>query len=292
VRALARDVARSRVIIACGPLFGAESIIATVATAIGNGQAICDNKTYGIQGDDEIHIINGSTPLVTPEGYFGGCIIESGPQTNILLTENKAFRKNIMQNLIHPYIEEISYIPTKTSAVTAPSQEEAEFETTVSESENYIAEVQEYESESQVTDGLPVPADEHNVEFIMDGDDSEADADSKEEKIVVDENYNLMYTKVETPKEIKSRYNEPYVSSESDKMFISNNEENEEAEKKRKKEKKERSVNITLVLLFMVLTLAILAVLYLLVLRPMTMGADVGEYIKEIFGTASNNTLV
>ena len=55
VRALARDVARSRVIIACGPLFGPESIIATVATAIGNGQAICDNKTYGIQGDDEIH---------------------------------------------------------------------------------------------------------------------------------------------------------------------------------------------------------------------------------------------
>ena len=39
VRALARDVARSRVIIACGPLFGADGTIATVATAIGNGLA-------------------------------------------------------------------------------------------------------------------------------------------------------------------------------------------------------------------------------------------------------------
>ena len=57
-------------------------------------------------------------------------------------------------------------------------------------------------------------------------------------------------------------------------------------------EKKEKSVNISIVLLVMLLALALLAVLYLLVLRPMTMGADVGEYINEIFGIASDNISV
>ena len=293
VRALARDVARSRVIIVCGPLFGAESIITTVGTAIGNGLAICDNKTYGIKSEDEIKIINGSTPLVTPEGYFGGCIIESGPQTIILLTENKAFRKSIMQNLIHPYIEEISYIPTKTPLVTAPVQEEeTEFETAVSESENYISEVEEYESEPQTQEGevLPVPTDEHNIEFIMDGEDETDQAEPEKAKIITDD-YKLMYTEVETEAEIKSRYAEPYVPSESDNMFLSTR--MDDGDKiKHKKEKKEKTTNITIVLLIMILALSILAIVYLLVLRPITMGVDIGEYIQEIFGIANENTLV
>lgn len=294
VRALARDVARSRVIIACGPLFGAESIITIVGTAIGNGLAICDNKTYGIKSEDEIHIINGSTPLVTPEGYFGGCIIESGPQTIILLTENKAFRKSIMQNLIHPYIEEISYIPTKTPLVTTPAQEEeTEFETAVSESENYIAEVQDYESEPQAQedDTLPTTTDEHNVEFIMDSEEESAPAEPEKAEVVIDDDYKLMYTEIETEKEIKSRYTEPYIPSESDNMFLSTRTEDAD-EIARKKDKKEKTTNITIVLLVMILALSILAIAYLLVLRPITMGVDIGEYIQEIFGIASENTLV
>ena len=252
-----------------------------------------ENKTYGIKSEDEIKIINGSTPLVTPEGYFGGCIIESGPQTIILLTENKAFRKSIMQNLIHPYIEEISYIPTKTPLVTAPVQEEeTEFETAISESENYISEVEEYESEPQIQEGevLPVPTDEHNIEFIMDGEDETDQAEPEKAKIITDD-YKLMYTEVETEAEIKSRYAEPYVPSESDNMFLSTRMDDGD-EIKHKKEKKEKTTNITIVLLIMILALSILAIVYLLVLRPITMGVDVGEYIQEIFGIANENTLV
>ena len=143
VKALARDVARSRVIIACGPIFGNDGLISVVATAIGSGLTICDNKTYGINTEDEIHIINGSTPLVTPSGYFGGCIIESGPQTIILLTENRAFRKSIMQTLIHPYIEEISYIPMNVIS-TATQEAEPEPEVAVSEGEEYVTEDENY----------------------------------------------------------------------------------------------------------------------------------------------------
>ena len=116
VHNLARAVSRSRVIILVGALFGGDGIIETAAQAIGKTLAEVDNRRYGIAGDEKITIINGATPLVTPDGYFGGCIIESGPQSMILLSENKSVRKTIMATLIHPYIEELCAIELKTKS--------------------------------------------------------------------------------------------------------------------------------------------------------------------------------
>lgn len=136
VHSLARAVSRSRVIIACGGLFGEDGLINSVAQAIGRPLAAADNKAYGIDDENEIEIIKGSMPLVTGEGYFGGCIIESGPQTIILLTENKSIRKPIMSSLIHPYIEELSLLQASSALEdeqaareeSAPAGETAETE--------------------------------------------------------------------------------------------------------------------------------------------------------------------
>ncbi len=114
VHMLSRAVSRSRVIICCGPLFGEAGLIAGISAAIGRPLEKVDNKAYGINGEDEIQIIKGSLPLVTSNGIFGGCIIESGPQSIILLSESKGIRKTLMTSLIHPYIEDISYVPTQT----------------------------------------------------------------------------------------------------------------------------------------------------------------------------------
>lgn len=107
VHSLARAVARSRVILIAGPIFGDENTIEIVAQALGAKTEIVDNAAYGIASDEEINIIKGALPLVSNDGSFGGCIIESGPQTMILLTDNKALRKNLMSTLIHPYISEL-----------------------------------------------------------------------------------------------------------------------------------------------------------------------------------------
>lgn len=298
IKALARDVARSRVIIACGPLFGSDGLISTVATAIGNGTAVCNNKTYGINSDETIHIINGSTPLVTTDGYFCGCIIESGPQTIILLTENKTFRKSVMQTLIHPYIEEISYIPSGSSSIVAPTTQNAqpEFETAVNGEENYITQVdKEYEADSGEEDVTQVvTGDEHNIEFVMDNDaDSSKDDAQDETALKADSIYDNLYTEVETPEEIKSRYDEPYTTSESDNMFIAESlveEETEEPEFTGDK-KTTLGLDITIVVLVLLLLLAILALIFLVVVRPMTMGMGTIEYLKDIFGLTSS-TLV
>ena len=107
VHSLARAVSRSRVILITGPLFGEDNTIEIVAQALGTTTEVVNYKAYNIASDDEIEIIKGSLPLVSDDGSFGGCIIESGPQTMILLTDNKTLRKSIMSYLIHPYISEL-----------------------------------------------------------------------------------------------------------------------------------------------------------------------------------------
>ena len=290
VKALARDVARSRVIICCGPLFGSDGLINIVAKAIGTGVMPCNNKTYGINSEETIHIINGSTPLVTPDGYFGGCIIESGPQTIVLLTENKSFRKTILKNLIHPYLLEISYIALPSASIPAPvTNEEPVFETAVSENETYVTGSDDYEIDAEETQPLPVVdiQDEHNLEFVMDEEEG-AEEQSQTTQLPTENIYNDLYIEPETPEETKARYEHPYTTSESDNIFISEREVDETEEVLRKKSNI-RAMDITIVLLVTVLLLAILALVYLIVLRPVSMGVSTGEYIKEIFGLADNS---
>lgn len=297
IKTLARNVARSRVIIACGPLFGDDGLISVVGTAIGNGVALCDNKTYGINDDQPIHIINGSTPLVTPDGYFGGCIIESGPQTLILLTENRAFRKVIMQNLIHPYVEEISYIPAKTSPIPTPAPEvEAEFETAVSDTEVYLTQPDDYakELDEPTSEETLATPDEHNIEFIMDNEpvetqpDVDIDVDATEPSPIFENPFDKMYTEVETPQEIKSRYDEPYTTSESDNMFIAERQVDDE---KPNNNNASRFIDITIVVLVLLLLLSVLMLVYFIVLKPFTMGVSTTDYLREIFGLASDITV-
>ena len=290
IKALSRDVARSRVIIGCGPLFGEDGIINMVAKAISAGLAVCNNKTYGINSEEQIHIINGSTPLVTPDGYFGGCIIESGPQTIILLTENKTFRKAIMQNLIHPYMVDISYISNQNTPIV---HQEPVYETALSDNEVYLTQPDDNYEEETLETPEPLPAiaeDEHNIDFVMDGEE-----DNKEDEPTVAEEmsetvYDNMYIEIETQDDIKSRYENPYTPSQSDNMFLSTPEQEELLDQDLKV--KTRAMDITIVILVLLLLLAVLTLIYFVVLRPMTMGVSTVEYIKEIFGIASSSTIV
>lgn len=281
IKALARAVSRSRVIIACGPLFGADGLIKTVAAAIGSKTVLCDNSTYGISGEEQIDIINGSTPLVTPDGYFGGCIIESGPQTIILLTENRGFRKTIMQNLIHPYIEEISYIPIQRADTPDIAQQE------VAPSEDYLTEPDtDYGNEEPADSEFEAP-NEHNIDFIM---DESPDGGPTEEETepsplpTVDETFDDMY--IETEPEDQD-YGYGYTSSGEDDMFIAKTEEEPE-----KPKRKFKAMDISIVVLVLILLLAVLSLVYFVILKPYTMGISTGDYLKQIFSASSNNSLL
>ena len=120
VEALARAVSRSKIILACGPIFGEDGLIYMTSKAIGRPLTLINNRDYGIADEQNVRVIEGSLPLVTSSGLFGGVIIESGPQTIIILSENRDVRKNIMQTLIHPYIQEISIMEIRKSTASVP----------------------------------------------------------------------------------------------------------------------------------------------------------------------------
>ncbi len=147
---LSRAVSRSRVIIVTASLFGENNIFKTVASAIGSDTETVDNNQYNIASDAQITVIKGSLPLVTEDGIFGGCIIESGPQSLIVLTDNQAVRKTLMKTLIHPYIKEIASgnddTPSNTDIITDQDLPEAE---TDDAEENII----DTESDALITDG-------------------------------------------------------------------------------------------------------------------------------------------
>lgn len=187
VHSLARAVSRSRVIIIVGKLFGEDGVISIAAGATGSKLTVADNAAYGIDSDDEISIINGSTPLVTPEGYFGGCIIEKGPQTMIVLTDNKNVRKSVMKNLIHPYIEELCALDLKEKAASvsgentaAPKHEAADLPEDVA-----IPELAEIPTAAVIEETAGIDEDddffEDDSSFVFEETPEETDTDTAEE---------------------------------------------------------------------------------------------------------------
>lgn len=289
IKALVRDVARSRVIICCGPLFGSDGLVSVVARAIGSTTVVCDNTTYGINSEEKIDIIKDSIPLVTPDGYFGGCIIESGPQTIILLTENKTFRKAIMKNLIHPYMVEINYVVPGASvnSITNPA-ENTDYTAAVSESEAYIVEKDDnYDSvdEQQELEQLTEDKEEDNISFVMENDEP-LQSDEPVQEAEDNNTYIDLYTASGTDYDDEEELT-PYTPSESDQLFIGKVDQDEH-EKQIDPKDNMRTVNIIIVAMVLLLALSILALVYLLVFRPMSMGVESADYIKEIFGLASS----
>lgn len=105
---LAVAVSRSRVIIIIGELLGENGCIAPVAKAISKQLIQVDHRQYHITSPEPINIIEGSLPLVSSNGEFGGCIIESGPQSIVFLSEDKSLRSSIEKELLSHYLTSLS----------------------------------------------------------------------------------------------------------------------------------------------------------------------------------------
>ncbi len=273
VSMLARAVSRSRVIIISGPLFGDKGLINTVATAVGRTLVAADNEAFGILCDEKIEIIDGSMPLVTTEGFFGGCILESGPQTIVLLTENKSIRKNIMKHLIHPYITEISYstvhedehyeakpafTPPMVEVGTEQETEVAPDKTPAEISEEMQETAEEGNAMADISAENTAVADVKEIEFDFEDKAAEDDAErknTKKEKDLIQEEPEDPFEKFggETPKERNGS-----------------------------------SVNVIIILMVVFLLLVIGVIAYLLVVVPIMEGIDISTYIRSLF--LSNGT--
>lgn len=148
LHSLSRAVDRSRIIMTVGPLFGENGLLSVVAQAVGRPMVPIDCAMYGLQSETPVSLIDGATPLVDENGILAGCIIESGPQIMILLTENKMARKSVMSSLIHPYIAQIANEEPESTP-----EESAETVTPAVPAEDLAPEAE------PLTDAVPIPID-------------------------------------------------------------------------------------------------------------------------------------
>ena len=110
ITSLARDVERSRVIIVVADLAEENGGIAAISKAVGLPLVPSNKEEYHITSDGDCKVFKGAIPLVTKSGAFVGFIAESGPQSIIVLTSNRALRHEIMDSYVHKYIFEITQI--------------------------------------------------------------------------------------------------------------------------------------------------------------------------------------
>ena len=309
VTSLSKAVSRSKVIIACGNLFGDEGIIKTVAAAIGKTTVAADNKAYGINSSEDIGIIDGSVPLVTPEGIFGGCIIECGPQAIICLTDSKSVKKTLLKELIHPYISQLSVIPENSLAPQEIFEEEAKEEevSEVSEEAEDIAEeaedsnqeeqteaseevIQEVsqETEEEVIEETSEETEEsyfddaENFSFITDGEES-AEEDAESEQEVADSSFAFdMHIEPEAPKRDAKSYYEYFVPNSEEDIFISEDEEFDNLKPNSSK------LNAFIIIIAVLLLIMLAVIGYFLLFIPLSNGQEISTYINEFFSVSQN----
>lgn len=262
---LSRAVSRSRVIIVTAPLFGETDIFKTVAAAIGSKTEVVQNSQYNIVSDAEITVIKDSLPLVTEDGIFGGCIIESGPQSLIVLTDNQSVRKTLMKTLIHPYIKEIAsgkdITDDNTEIITEPEEPQIDN----SEVEEDIANT---EDDTLITNGEYQDDDQYDIPvdntLITEGtpDDKSEDTDFSEEgeHLFVD--------------------NEVYDSDmEDDFSFEDEDYYTEE------REEKSSAFNIWMLVISIILLLGLAVLCFCIFYVPTKAGISPALYLKDVFDT-------
>ncbi|MBO4692797.1 MAG: hypothetical protein J5659_00170 [Clostridia bacterium] len=303
VNSLARAVSRSRIILCVGPIFGEDGLISITSTAISRPLKAVDNTAYGIASDSEIKIIDGAVPLVTPEGYFGGCIIESGPQTIVLLTENKTVRKSIMKNLIHPYIEETSLLQStgsiKASGIEGIARAAAKETPTDSELPEAVDALSDDNGQDDEGEALPentktgiqdektdngkpgsldnmVKESQSDVSEELTNRQAEDMSDEIEHNIEFDFSTEDSYGNVDYDNVENELDNTVY---EDDDEFV--------AEDNSYSDGRSKGISISILIITLILLFAVLGLCYFLIYVPMKNGISTTDYIKRLFGVIS-----
>ena len=107
INTLARDVARSKIIIIVTELFGDNNGVAVISKAIKLPLVSLNKDEFGIKTTDDVYVPSTAVPLVTKSGVYGGCIIENGPQSIIIVSAARALRHEIMKTYVHNYVFDV-----------------------------------------------------------------------------------------------------------------------------------------------------------------------------------------
>lgn len=126
--ALSLAVSRSRAIIITSKFD--EELITKLAGAIGFNTETINPAEYGITKMSTDKLITCGVPLVTNDGIYAGIILESGPQSLIIITDERTTRKKLMSELVHGYLNDIAITTANTTPTVAKKVQNAAVEDT------------------------------------------------------------------------------------------------------------------------------------------------------------------
>ncbi len=110
IKTLARDVSRSKIILVVTDLVGENCAVPAIAKAISLPLMPVDKDSFAIRTSDPIFTPDTAVPLVTKSGIYGGCLIESGPQSIIILSSVRSLRHEIMKTYVHNYVFDVAQL--------------------------------------------------------------------------------------------------------------------------------------------------------------------------------------
>lgn len=191
---LALAVTRSRVIIIIGELLGDNGCIAPVAKAISKPLVAVDHRQFHITSPEPINIIEGALPLVSNNGDFCGCIIESGPQSIIFLPNDKSLRNTATEELVSEYLTSLSHTSDDENDIidtndTVTLEEENIDELEAVAVEEVAEEVTDEELEEEIA-----PVEEEISEIELDVDSQDTKVDEAEEGNKIEESNTIIIT--------------------------------------------------------------------------------------------------
>lgn len=128
--ALSLAVSRSRAIIITSKFD--EALITKLAGSIGFKTETIVPEEYGIAKMETDKLITGGVPLVTEDGIYAGIILESGPQSLIIITNERKTRKALMNKLVHTYLLDVAN-SVNSAPVVAETDTDATVDTAVVE---------------------------------------------------------------------------------------------------------------------------------------------------------------
>lgn len=188
INALKKAVQRSEIIITVGGFLGEKNLPMLISRAISREPKEVDYERFKIRKTGrKIYLPRGAFPIVDSFGILLGCVIESGPQSIVMLSEDDTERSRLLSTIIVPYIEE----HYKTYNLQEPADSEA-VEQSVEEAE---PETSEQNTQVPVEDIGIVPPPVVAVDMaakipeaeVVSGHNVEDQTESETEPVVSDE---------------------------------------------------------------------------------------------------------
>lgn len=292
---LQKCIRRSRVMILVGNVTEDENIITLVSKAIGYNCEQLNTEEFDIKTDKPVYIIENSVPLITDSGIFGGCIIESGPQSMIFLSDDKKVRKEIMNSLVHQYIYDLSRYPvTVINEKINPNEvadeteflqdEEINFEKSVNTSEdiNEISHHEENISAPEITDfeDISTYSTDTAAEKVISEETFSDNDPFKIENLQNLNRFDLSNDSSATPKNNTFYENEEDYSDydEDDDDFVENY-----------IIRRHKRFNIISLILAIILLLLLIFIVYGFIYSPLKSGITISENFNNIFGFLKQN---